>query len=611
MANKFGDAVSYWDLEESSGTRYDGNDTNNNDLTDNNTVSQSSDQKEGTYSASFDATNTEYLDRSDTNLSSDFPCKGGSSNGKFTICFWFKLPNITGYKVLVSKYDDGSDGRSFLLQDAGGNLQFFIGKSTSPFYELVDSDTAVYANIWYHAEVTYDSSDKSYQFRIWSDNTSSYFKDSSGNSTNTLTIKSGDFALGCAFTSGVAGSLLTGLLDEVVIFNKVLNTNQLTAIKNGTYIGIKPDDATHSTSSDNASAAIAGGAIQIAPDSSEHATSSDTVSTSVAWQIAPDDSTHTTAVDETISGVLLYQFHLVAEGAGIGISQDCLTIGGTYRYSINIIDVTSGGIQLKYGSTVIATYTTTGIKTGEFTTDSVTFSIVSSAACDVTFDDVSIVRELATAFEGAISVAPSDSTHATAADQVSVTHILNVAPDDSTHITGSDDAQALVGAYNVYPYDATHATASDEAAVVKTLQIAPDDATHQILSDAAGTTVQAIVVAPEDCTHATTVDSVTTSIIWQVTPNDATHTTLSDNANTQVVRAVAPEDCTHVTASDEVEVGGVFTWGIAPEDATHRVFTQSPLTFFDWQRHGTVTIEITGSSPIVEIEGMAPEVLIK
>lgn len=106
-------------------------------------------------------------------------------------------------------------------------------------------------------------------------------------------------------------------------------------------------------------------------------------------------STTTSAIDLTIPSVSL-TFNLIADGAGIGFSQDILTVGKSYRYSINIISVTSGGIQLKYGSTVIATYTTSGTKTGEFTTDSATFSIVSSEACDVEFDDIGVTQQIVT-----------------------------------------------------------------------------------------------------------------------------------------------------------------------------------------------------------------------
>ncbi|MBB03992.1 MAG: hypothetical protein CML03_00460 [Pseudooceanicola sp.] len=81
---------------------------------------------------------------------------------------------------------------------------------------------------------------------------------------------------------------------------------------------------------------------------------------------------------------------LYTSGSAMGIGVTSLTIGKLYKLTINITDVSSGGIKIYIGTTSTS-YTTTGFKTLYKVADSVNFSIYrNSGATDVTFDNVSV-----------------------------------------------------------------------------------------------------------------------------------------------------------------------------------------------------------------------------
>ena len=99
-ANLSTSLVSYWELEESSGTRVDSHGSD--DMTDNNTVTSTT-GKQGN-AAVFVAANTEFLDSADS--------AALSITGDMSVAGWFYLSSFTGQHGIFSK-DEGQPNRSY------------------------------------------------------------------------------------------------------------------------------------------------------------------------------------------------------------------------------------------------------------------------------------------------------------------------------------------------------------------------------------------------------------------------------------------------------------------------------------------------------------------
>ena len=85
------------------------------------------------------------------------------------------------------------------------------------------------------------------------------------------------------------------------------------------------------------------------------------------------------------------QATLISDGSDVRIQQTILTVGVTYKYSIDIISASSGAIKLQTSANFDSGgISAVGTHTGYFTADATVFRIRRSGACNVTFDNVSI-----------------------------------------------------------------------------------------------------------------------------------------------------------------------------------------------------------------------------
>jgi hypothetical protein len=85
------------------------------------------------------------------------------------------------------------------------------------------------------------------------------------------------------------------------------------------------------------------------------------------------------------------EMHADAATSYRNIYQDILTIGRTYRYSIDI-NAVSDNVVLYNGGTIVAEFTTTGTKTGVFVATNTLFYVYCGTDDTCTIDDVSVVR---------------------------------------------------------------------------------------------------------------------------------------------------------------------------------------------------------------------------
>jgi len=97
--------ISWWSMDETSGTRNDSHGSNH--LTDNNTVTYEAGKQSN--AAKFTYTNTEYLSRAGASLS------GFDDIGDFSMAFWIKVPTDLGRYPCIFSIDDASSQRKILL----------------------------------------------------------------------------------------------------------------------------------------------------------------------------------------------------------------------------------------------------------------------------------------------------------------------------------------------------------------------------------------------------------------------------------------------------------------------------------------------------------------
>ena len=140
--------VSYWDLDEISGARYDSHGAN--DLTDNNTVGSVNSGPEGVV-ASFVAANSEYLSHVDDGL-------GLSIDGDHTFTAWVYRDTAGANLAILSQRTSG-DGSYQLYIDTADKLHAYVTDSASGYSEPATAAT-VPPDQWSFCVLTYTASDK-------------------------------------------------------------------------------------------------------------------------------------------------------------------------------------------------------------------------------------------------------------------------------------------------------------------------------------------------------------------------------------------------------------------------------------------------------------------
>jgi hypothetical protein len=235
-----GNVVALWDMEETSGNRDDS--VNSMELVDNNTVLYGTgdyyygEDIESSNAALFDSDNSEYLSITDANLHSDVPFKTGG-DGIFSICFWYKKTTKSSFTGLVTKWDNtpSGGGKSFMLQDHAGILRFMIGYNSGEDTETLSSEYVFATRGWYHVAATFNDTTKAWTLRVWDDTSGSVVLNDSGTATNNMEITDTDFMVSGWLMNGTPSYFIDGMIDELVIFDDIIDTNQIDQIRNGSY----------------------------------------------------------------------------------------------------------------------------------------------------------------------------------------------------------------------------------------------------------------------------------------------------------------------------------------------------------------------------------------
>lgn len=214
--------VSYWELEEASGTRTDSHGSN--DLSDNNTVGQGT-GKQGNC-ADFERGNNEHLSITDASQT-------GLLDGEteLSIAYWWKPEsNPNDEQIIMDKWNSSGNQRSFrvMIVDTGGTdyLSINVSSDGSTSEETQINLPSNYSTgTWYHHVITYNAGEISFYVDGVLAGTGSNTKTSIYNSSTDVYIG--------ARSDGNTDRNLDGLLDEFSYHDRALTAGEAHNLYNG------------------------------------------------------------------------------------------------------------------------------------------------------------------------------------------------------------------------------------------------------------------------------------------------------------------------------------------------------------------------------------------
>lgn len=215
-ANLSTNLVSYYELEETSGTRVDSTATGN-DLTDNNTVTSTT-GLQGT-AASFTGANSEYLSITDGSQSGfDF---GAAA---FSLVGWVKLGNTTDFHAFITKRGTGGTDAGYrfgIRNNVDNKLQLYTANGSSAT-ALSSTGTITDTSTWHQVAVTRDGSGNV-----------TFYLDGGASGTGSATenvSSASDFIFGAG--EAAADKFATAAFDEWAIYSKELTSTEITDLYN-------------------------------------------------------------------------------------------------------------------------------------------------------------------------------------------------------------------------------------------------------------------------------------------------------------------------------------------------------------------------------------------
>lgn len=196
--------VACWDMDETSGTRYDS--AGSNDLTDNNTVGYTTGKINN--SAEFVRANNEYLSITDNNSL--------SFSGDFTISIWLYNDDLNNGDIL-SKSAGSANTSEYWIQYNSGQIYFYVSNGASSAYVTKVHTTS---GSWIHIVALHDSTTNLIKLKKNNDTwASTSYSLNSYNNNQSLTI-------------GYESTYFDGKIDVVSMWGRSLSDSEITDLYN-------------------------------------------------------------------------------------------------------------------------------------------------------------------------------------------------------------------------------------------------------------------------------------------------------------------------------------------------------------------------------------------
>jgi hypothetical protein len=194
-------------------------------------TSDTSDYKEGDGSVDLEPTGgNDYFSCSDANLDNGFPYKNGDTKKNLSVAGWVK-PEQFGTGLAICSKSSAVGGSFDIYITSGGILTLAVFGGGS--WQSYAFGTAMSVDKWYHVAITYKWSDAAYRIRVWDYDAGALLdSDTTGNGTKNVSATTDPFYVG---TSGAISRYYDGWIDELVIFNDLLNVTEIDEIRQGIY----------------------------------------------------------------------------------------------------------------------------------------------------------------------------------------------------------------------------------------------------------------------------------------------------------------------------------------------------------------------------------------
>jgi hypothetical protein len=211
-----------------------------NHLTNNGVVNNTADFREGYASAEFNG--SAFCSIPDASLISSFPLKWienpvdrRNTPSYISVAFWIKLSSAIGIQTVISKHNEITNQRGFQVYIDSGILKVKWGYAQGLSQRIISSACTLQVNHWYHIGVACDSDELICQIYIFDWQTQGVVCNVLSESpTDVMTTCICSFVIGA---DEAGDNRLSGLLDEIVIFNTFKKPNEFDRIREGIYNG--------------------------------------------------------------------------------------------------------------------------------------------------------------------------------------------------------------------------------------------------------------------------------------------------------------------------------------------------------------------------------------
>jgi len=201
-----------------------------NTLTNHGASADSSYYMEGSYSSLFER--YEYMNITDSNLSTGFPFKSGDTNKKISVCFWARVARVYD-GALLSKFDFSSGLRCFSIRyTSAGTFFIQLGYNSGGSYTNYTHGSTFPKNTWQHITFSYDNSDRSYALRLRDASGNIVGTDLTGTAANDISITTAPLEVN-SYNGG--NNAQWGRIDELVFFDDIITAAEATQIAQGNY----------------------------------------------------------------------------------------------------------------------------------------------------------------------------------------------------------------------------------------------------------------------------------------------------------------------------------------------------------------------------------------
>jgi len=210
-----------------------------NDLENNGAQVDLAEAQEGDASAHFKSSEMDWMSIDNQDLSADFPTKSGDSDVEMSICFWMKADTFAWESNIIGKYLIATDDRSWRIFASGGFtsgiLTVTLGTGsggTFDNYVFNQPGQFLQTGHWYHVAFAYTDTTKGFHVRVWDGTDNVLLFDATGTAVWPIAVTDAPVVLG---QLPLEGRYYDGRLDEVVVFNDVLTTDEIDLIRQQSY----------------------------------------------------------------------------------------------------------------------------------------------------------------------------------------------------------------------------------------------------------------------------------------------------------------------------------------------------------------------------------------